>query len=184
MSSFDRDATWANPDGLKVGFGTRSVQTNTLVVSGASGAKKSGYMVIDYSGLEDTDSVTAAGISEQSYVIPRGSLITDANFVVHTAFAGATATLDIGTYDSDLSSIAADDADGIDVDIAVTAIDAVGDTIQCDGALVNAAVLCGATSNSDVVVVAAYQTAAFTAGRGVLYLEWQEPGSGNRTLAV
>lgn len=181
----NRGGSWTNSDGLLVGFGTREIEKGYLTVTSQKGNRYTGQMVISYSGLEDTDSVTTAspGLSPHAVTIPRGSLITDARLVTVTAFdsAGDAGTLDIGTY-----SVAAvvDVADGIDVDIAQGAIDAVGESVACNGALVGGTVPVGATSNSDVVVVAAYQTAAFTAGEAVLYLEWVQPVESNSSLAA
>ena len=178
-----RDAYWTNSDGLVVGFGTREVAGNTAsVVSSADGMLEVVLPIIG-TQLEDTDSVTAASVTGQGAVIPRGALLERAVLQVHEAFtSGGSATLDLGTYDADNSSITVDDADGIDVDIALTAIDAIGDTIVCDGALIGGQV--GATSNSDVTLVAAYQTAAFTAGKATLVCRFQLPRDFGRTLAV
>lgn len=177
-----RDAYWTNSDGLVVGFGTREVAGNQAsIVSSADGMLEVVLPIIG-TQLEDTDSVTAASITGQGAVIPRGALLERAVLQVHEAFVGATATLDLGTYDADNSAITVDVADGIDVDIAVTALDAIGDTIVCDGALIGAQV--GATSNSDVTLVAAYQTAAFTAGKATLVCRFQLPRDFGRTIAV
>jgi hypothetical protein len=110
-------------------------------------------------------------------------LIHRATLQVVTAFdsAGDAGTLDIGTYSA---AAVVDDADGIDVDIAQSAIDAVGEVVACNGALVAGIITVGATSDSDVYVVPAYQTAAFTAGRAVLTIEYSTPSSGNYSLAV
>ena len=179
-----RDAYWTNEDGLVVGFGTREVAGNhAAVVSSADGMLEVVLPIIG-TQLEDTDSVTAASITGQGAVIPRGALLERAVLHVHEAFdsAGDAGTLDLGTYDADNSAITVDDADGIDVDILQSAIDAVGDVVVCNGALVGAVV--GATSNSDVTLVAAYQTAAFTAGKATLVCRFQLPRDFNRSLAV
>lgn len=178
-----RDAYWTNSDGLVVGFGTRKVSGNQAAVVNSADGMLEVVLPIIGTQLEDTDSVTAASVTGQGASIPRGAILERATLHVHEAFtSGGAATLDLGCYDADNSAITADDADGIDVDIALTAIDAVGDFIVCDGALVGAAV--GATSNSDVTLVAAYQTAAFTAGKATLVCRFQLPRDFGRTLAV
>ena len=174
-----RNEFWANQDGLNVGFGVRTGADGYLVDAGSAGLEKSGVMRIVLADLEDTDSVTAAspGFGRGNAIyLPRGSLIVDANLVTTVVVTG-TGTLDIGTYDRDTSSISADVADGIDVDIVKTAFDALGETVQCDGTLVNALIQVGATSDSDVAVIAAFQTSAFTAGEAELHLKWIEPQS-------
>jgi len=174
-----RNEYWANQDGLNVGFGVRTGADGYLVDANSAGIVKSGVMRIVLADLEDTDSVTAVspGFGRGNAIhLTRGSLIIDANLVTTVVTAG-TGTLDIGTYDFDSSSITVDDADGIDVDIAAADFNALGEVVQCNGALVNALIQVGATSNSDVVVIAAFQTSAFTAGEAELHLKWIEPQS-------
>lgn len=174
-----RNSNWANQDGLNVGFGVRTGADGYLVDANSAGLEKSGVMRIVLADLEDTDSVTAAspgfGFGHAIY-IPRGSLIVDANLITTVATTGS-GTLDIGTYDRDSSSISADVADGIDVDIVAADFNALGETVQCDGTLVNALIQVGATSDSDVVIIAAFQSSAFTAGECELHLKWIEPQS-------
>ena len=186
-----RDATWANSDGLTVGFGPHTVDLGMLVETGAAGNRHFGQMKLSYLGMEDTDAITTANPAFGGVVLPRGSVIVSAIIqgVVAWDSAGDAFTLDIGTYDADNSSSATvDDANGIDADIAQAAL-AVGTMVRCDGASVvhgddTAAVAVGTTSNSDVVVVAGYEAAAPTAGEAVLYLEWITPLQGDATLAV
>ena len=155
-----RDTIWSNSDGLSVGFGTRDV------------THSASYMLVDDGPFQklyfrfrgqDVPATVAATDEQLMYApfIPNGATIVSATLTVIEAFAGATATLNIGLYDS---AGAAVDADGIDATIAVTAIDAIGDTVTCDGAVVKTVV---ATSGG-VRVACDYDTAAFTAGDGIL----------------
>jgi hypothetical protein len=100
--------------------------------------------------------------------IPSGSYITRASLIVSDAFAGATAALNIGLQTAAGAAIA---AQGIDAAIAVTAIDADGDVVACDGAYVNGVVTVGA---ADAYVSLDYDTAAFTAGAAKLVIEYIE----------
>lgn len=174
-------------DGLVVGYGTHTVDNNILRVIEGGTVKTYVIEVTDATDIEDTDSITTASLPSQSVTIPRGSYIKSANFEVLTVFTSSNAAvLDIGTYEAggDGSSTGDDDADGIDADIAITAIDAVGDVVACNGALVAGVVSCGAVSNSDVVVVFGWDAYAFTAGAGILTLEVVVPsGSAGRTVA-
>lgn len=68
-----------------------------------------------------------------------------------------------------------DDADGIDAAVALTAIDAIGEIVQCDGAVVNGTIAVGATANGDCYIAPSYNTAVFTAGKGLLTIEYIEP---------
>lgn len=92
--------------------------------------------------------------------IPANSWIKEAQLRVHTAFAGGT-SYDIGLTEPDGTAI---DADGIDAAVALTAIDAAGETVSCDGALVGNTAGIGAAAGQ--IVVAA--TGTFTAGKATL----------------
>jgi len=183
-----RNATWTNDDGLVVGFGTR---TNDNEVSAVVGGKSNTVVirqVIDLADLEDTDSITIASFSPNAHVIPRGSFVKRATIqATVTPTTGSTSLLDIGFYDADTSSITVDDADGIDADVTLAAM-TIGDMVDCNGALVGATykstvLAVGATSDSDVVVIAGFETAAFTAGQIILTVEYIPPTVVGRTIA-
>ena len=183
-----RNATWTNKDGLIVGFGTHSEDNDVLAVVEGGTVKTYTIELSDATALEDTDAITVASMPPQNVHIPRGSYIQKASFVVTTIFTSeGSATLDIGTYKAggDGSSSGDDVAAGIDADIALTALDAIGDAVACDGSLVGGVLPCGQICDDDVVVVFGFEAAAFTAGAGVLTLEVLVPhGSQGRTLAA
>lgn len=169
-----RDATWDNKDGLVVGFGTR-----TPVYSGSysvASDRRDGIstLVYRFRGEDLADDVSTSGDALiHAPVIPNGSIIKSATLYVTEAFAGATAVLDIGVY-SGLDESTVDD-DGIDAAVAVTSIDAIGDTITCDGADVGTVV----ATTGGVKIAASYDTAAFTAGEAILTVEFvPAPSSG------
>lgn len=100
-------------------------------------------------------------------VIPANSLIINADLIMTTAAtSGGSATLTIGTY---LANGTAVDADGIDATIALTAMDAIGEVVQCDGAQVNGTVTVGTAA---CYIGLIYATAAFTAGAGKLVIQY------------
>ena len=184
-----RANTWANSDGLVVGFGLRTDDSHVAAVTGESGTLRTYVIELpDATALEDTDAITVASLPPQSATIPRGSYIKKATLQVKTAFTSAgAATLDIGTYaaNGDGSSSGDDDADGIDADIALTVIDAIGDVVVCNGASVAGVVPVGIVANTDVAVVFGFEAAVFTAGAATLTLEVLVPsGTMGRTLAV
>lgn len=112
----------------------------------------------------------ASNIDPLDPVIPANSLIINADLVMTTAAtSGGSATLTIGTYNSAGTAI---DADGIDATIALTAMDAIGEVVQCDGAQVNGTVTIG-TAAAYVGLI--YATAAFTAGAGKLIIQYITP---------
>jgi hypothetical protein len=169
-----RNNTWTNADGLVVGFGTHTADNAVPAVVSEAGPFKVVQAMVLGTAIEASASLTAASLPPQAIRIKRGSLIKRATFETVVAFTGSSSTLNIGTYKADTIATV-DDADGIDATIALTAMDAVGETVICDGALVNGVVPVGATSDSDVQIVFGYGTAAFTAGKGILTVEYQEP---------
>lgn len=109
----------------------------------------------------------ASNIDPLDPVIPAGSVIVNADLVMKTAAtSGGSATLTLGLYNAAGTAI---DADGIDAAIALTAIDAVGDVVQCDGALVNGVLTTGSAA---AYVGAIYGTAVFTAGAAKLVIQY------------
>jgi len=162
-------STWTNEDGLEVRFGlSRSESINEGVTSGP--ATKTLIHKFDYTDIANTD--TAAPAADAPF-IPADSIITRAYLYVTTAFAGSSAALDIGLKIADGTNT--NDA-GIDAAVAVTALDAVGDTILCDGALVVEPTgdLTGVRFTADQYIMTTWDTAAFTAGAATLVVEYLE----------
>jgi hypothetical protein len=161
-----RQNTWTNSDGLVVGFGTHSVDNGVPAEDAGNGTFKSIKLE-----LIGTQIPLTPVVAPQSALIKRGSLIKRATLVVSEAFVGATAVINVGTYSP---AGVVDDADGIDP-IAIAEIGTIGAVVNCDGALVGTELTVGATSNSDVTIAFDYDTAALTAGRGILTIEYVEP---------
>ena len=156
--------TWLNDDGLFVKFGTDEAAVTRGGEDATNGDTHVVHIDFDYSDLAATGTEK---IMADNVTIPNGAFIKAATLRVSTAFAGATATLSIGLIDQDRST--AIDADGIDATIAVTAIDAVGDEVNCDGALV------GTTLTNTGLITMTEGTAAFTAGVAKLTVEYYMP---------
>lgn len=106
------------------------------------------------------DDLPTNGEDQAILRVPANSRIKEATFTVITAFAGGT-SYNFGLNQPDGTVI---DADGIDAAVATAAIDAVGETVACDGALV--ANTAGIGANDGQLVVAA--TGTYTAGKGRL----------------
>lgn len=111
------------------------------------------------------DDLPTEGLDQLIQRIPANARITSATLRVITAFAGGT-SYNIGLYEEDATVI---DADGIDAAIALTAIDAIGETVDCDGALVGNTAGIGTAAGS--VRIAA--TGTFTAGKATLQVEYE-----------
>jgi len=168
-----RGATWTNSDGLVVPFGTHTADNGVPAVTAGAGMLKT--MVMEIVGIDLPDTYAATDTEPQAATIKRGSVIQSATLHVHEAFtSGGAATLDIGTWSKGLATDVVDDADGIDAAIAITAIDGLGDIINCDGALVGLLVPVGRTADGDCVIAPSYNTAAFTAGKATLTVVYIE----------
>jgi hypothetical protein len=170
-----RAATWTNSDGLVVGFGTHSADND--VAGQDSGRGRIKTMTVHLSGADiTTQTATDATIPPQAAQIKRGSRIHSARLTCIAPWT-STGTLNIGTWGrGTLATPAVDDLDGIDATIDVSsALAAAGDTVICDGALVNATVTVGETSNSDCVISFGWATSTMTDGEAELVIEYTEP---------
>lgn len=166
---------WVNNDGLRIRFGTGEAQVGRAGSLASLGAFREVVVDVVAADLKaHDDSTDPTTILDYQTRIPAGAWLESATLVVETAFAGATATLDIGLVQaSDQEAAFTDeDDDGIDSAIAVTAIDAVGDTITCDGALIGTTL---GTDSGGYLVTAEAGTATFTAGTAKLVIKYREP---------
>ena len=158
-------------NGMSVSYGPtkRECAVSSLKTAGA---KKE--LRVTILGTDLTTSTTGfnggvaitAGIRSSDATLPAHSRITSAVLKVKEAFtSGGAATLTIGTCD--MAGVVSD-ADGIDAAIALTSIDAEGDVIVCDGALIGAGV--GDVDENAITVAAG--TAVYTAGEAELVIEY------------
>ena len=137
--------SYTNSDGLLVL--TNGAQGDVNLTGGAEYGVK--YLVINIADATTIGSSAAAPAANDSF-IP----------------AGAYAALNIGLQTAAGVAIA---AQGIDAAIAVTAIDAIGDVVACNGANVGGVVSVG---TAPAYVSLDYDTAAFTAGTAKLVIEY------------
>jgi hypothetical protein len=150
---------WSNSDGLVVGFGRRDVADN--IPGAVAGVGSIRQLVVEIVGANLTDTAEPTDFITGAF-IPADSVILAAYLTVTTAFAGTNAVLDIGTYDAAGSAI---DDDGIDAAIATaTLVD--NYYVACDGGKI------GTQVTVDNYIAATYDTAAFTAGRAKLVIEY------------
>lgn len=156
--------SYTNADGLRV------LTNNDQGALGGEGVTARGSrqtLVVDITGTALGTTFGASNIDLLAPTIPANAIIVNADLVITTPFTSAgAATLTIGTYNAAGTAI---DADGIDATIAITAIDADGDVVQCDGAQVSGLVTVGGAA---AYVGAVYGTAAFTAGAAKLIIEY------------
>jgi hypothetical protein len=160
--------TWMNDDGLYIRYGTTEVDVALGGENTTDGDVR--HLEIDFD-FSDLAAYGTAKIIGEGVRLPVGAWLKSATLLVTTAFAGATGTLTLGTIDTDRSTV--HDADGIDAAIAVTAIDAIGDTIACDGALIGTVL----ANTTPLYITATVGTAQFTAGAAKLTIEYFIPQS-------
>ena len=159
---------WTNSDGLKIRLGLDQAKVAREGVTSTMGEEKEAVFDLDYAALP---TVAENGVflnRVPGVIIPAGSILRSATIIVSTAFdsAGDAGTLTIGLSKPDGTVI---DADGIDAAIAQTAIDAAGEEVACNGALIKTKLA------NDSCVTVEVDTAAFTAGRAKLILKYITP---------
>lgn len=109
----------------------------------------------------------AANIDPNDPQIPANAYIVDAYLIMsEAATSGGAATLTVGTYLANGTAVV---AGGVTSASAITTIDAIGEVLKCAGTQVNGALTVG---TAPVYVGALYGTAAFTAGKGKLVIEY------------
>jgi len=160
----------ANADGLRQRYGLDLQLAAQVGVPCTYGVKKEIVCILEASRM-----VIGGGLigGEANTVIPAGSFIREAVFIVTEAFdSGTTATLDLGLAIAD-GTYTGGDEDGIDAAVAESAIDTAGKAVLCDGAYVNSATA-GVTS-VDLYPSYDVDTAVYTTGKGILIIEYIPP---------
>tara|TARA_R110002020_G_scaffold166823_2_gene354975 strand:+ start:6368 stop:6883 length:516 start_codon:yes stop_codon:yes gene_type:complete len=165
---------YTNADGLNIRFGLEKATAHKEGRFSTSGDTHQ-----HITKIVGTDLASSATLVSTHPVagIPDGAHIVSATLYVTEAFtSGGSGTLTIGLFNDDGDgTFSVNDADGIDATIAKTAIDAIGDHVACDGALVGSGsgVLAG-TGDRPLFVCANYGTAAMTAGKADLIIEYRK----------
>ena len=155
--------SYTNVDGLRV---LTDADQGAVKTQGTSPGAMHQTLVVDVTLTSVGTTFGSANIDLMNPVIPANSLILSATLVMTTAAtSGGAATLDIGTYNAAGTAI---QATGIDAAIALTAIDAIGETVRCDGVHTTVTGLVAA----DAYVGLKWNTAAYTAGVGKLFIEY------------
>jgi len=157
--------SYTNADGLRV---LTNADQGAVKTQGTSATSATQVICIDVTFTSIATTFGATNIDLNNPYIPAGSVILRADLVMTAAAtSGGAATLDIGTYNSAGTAIV---ATGIDAAVALTAIDAIGETVRCDGTHTTTA---GYVA-SDAYIGLKWNTAAYTAGVGKLYVEYRK----------
>jgi hypothetical protein len=153
---------WQNSDGLRVKFGREEA-----TVGKAGEYEFDGPIHWTEVDVVGTDLTSSDAPQDDNTIIPKGARIKSVTLYVETAFtSGGSATLTVGTYKTDYS--AASTAAGFISAQAVAGLTA-GATITGGGSTV------GTTLSENVLVSVKCGTAAFTAGKGKLRIDWYVP---------
>lgn len=153
------DTTKVNDDGLYVKF-HKEIGT----------AGRGGFVAAGDNGLHNvqiritaTDLAATSAIMENHVVIPAGAVIEEIEVISETACtSGGSAALNIGLIRQDRSTTY--DEDGLVAALALTAINAAGEKNVIRVGSTGAGALVGTTLANAGILVADYDTAAFTAG--------------------
>lgn len=157
-----------NDDGVSIRYGNSQGKATNIGSPSASGGTKFVEVDITASELNAHTVADAYFGATPDVVIPAGATIVAATIYVTTAFdSGGSATLDLGFLKADGTEL---DYNGIDVAIAESALDTIGKTVACDGALVGGVLL-----TVDAYPSYGVNTATFTVGQGRLLIEYYVP---------
>lgn len=152
--------TWTNADGLYIKYGEDESKHGLGGKVDETGGIHTLEFVINAS---DFNALTNTILSDAVF-IPSNALIISSNFLVETAFAGATATVDFGLVRKNRTTEI--DFDGLDAAIAVASLTAKA-SINGDGALI------GTRLSQPALVTARNNTADLTAGKGILTITYR-----------
>lgn len=164
---------YTNSDGLNIRFGLEKGAVATSGHVSTMGDESEAHFTITGTSLTSSDALLE---THSLTGLPDGAHIISATLYVTTAFTSAgAATLTIGLFNDDGDgTFSVNDADGIDATVAITVIDAIGDHLACDGALVGSgAIALAGTGDRPLFVSAKYATAAFTAGAADLVIKYR-----------
>ena len=156
--------SYTNNDGLRV---LTNDDQGAVKTQGMAGTSATQVLVVDLTFTSIGPSFGAGNIDLNNPYIPAGSVILRADLVMTAGATGASSTLTIGTYNAAGTAIV---AAGIDSAIALTAIDAIGETVRCDGTHLTTAGYIA----ENAYIGAIYGTAVFTGGVGKLYVEYRK----------
>lgn len=157
--------SYTNADGLRV---LTNDDQGVVKTQGVAATSATQVLIADLTFTGIGSSFGSANIDLNNPYIPAGSVILRADLVMTSAAtSGGSATLTLGTYNAAGTAI---DADGIDATVALTAIDAIGETVRCDGAHLTT----GGYIAENAYIGAIYGTAAYTGGVGKLFVEYRK----------
>lgn len=162
-----------NADGLTIKLG---VSEATVGRSGEY-VTDSGVRVVEFAlNLVDVTSATAgATVIDYNATLPKGARIEQVQVITTAAVTGTNAVLNLGLKRTDLSTELDYDGLGTAAALTQTAMADVGNTLTYVDGTSNAGALVGQVLAYNGVLVADYDTAAFTAGRISVRISYSFP---------
>lgn len=151
---------WLNEDGLYLKYGTEKTTANKAGEYVTTGPLRMIEVLIDLTALTETETVQSDVTFFPKMRIERVDVVTRT-----AATSGGTPALDVGLYRMDRTT--AIDADGLVEALAMTAMDAAGETTSLSAPTTGTSVgnLIGTTTSLPAYITASRTTSdAFTAG--------------------
>ena len=166
--------TWINSDGLVVKLGTTEATVGRAgQYAGLNGNQNVTEVALN---LIDVTSATAgATILDYNTLIPKGALIERVEVETVTTVTGTNAVLNLGLARSDTTTEIDFDGLGTAAALTQTAMNAKGTILTYIKGTSNAGALIGTALANNGILVADYDTAAFTAGRLNIRITWSVP---------
>lgn len=164
-----------NADGLMVKYGTEQSAPSRGGEVGHTLDRVTEVIVV---GTEVPLTATTASATNIALThgieIPNGAQIRKVEVVVETAFtSGGSAVLNVGLVRADRSTEL--DFDGIIAALPVASMNAAGETTSLINGATYAGALVGTILTNKGIVTLDYDTAAFTAGKGIVRIYWSLP---------
>jgi hypothetical protein len=159
---------WLNADSLYLKRGVEKTVANKAGEYRFDGPLHCEEVVINLTAV-GTNSTILSDVT----AIPAGVRIEEVEVVVTTAATGATAVLNVGLIRTDRTTVY--DADGFIAALALTAIDAAGEKTVLRVGSTGAGAFIGTTLANTGLLVADWDTAAFTAGQIVVRIYYYKP---------
>lgn len=160
---------WSNADGLYLQWGTEKTVPNVAGEYKTYGRLREVEVKIDLTAV----GVNSTILSDTTF-FPKGARIEEVEIFTQTAAtSGGAAALNLGLIRTDRTT--AYDADGFVAALALTAIDAAGEKTVLRVGSTGAGAFIGTTLANVGLLVADYDTAAYTAGVLIVRIRYYVP---------
>lgn len=154
---------WYNADGLYIKFGVEEATPGKVANYRTAGPQQMLEIYLDETTLKGLSATAGATVLDYNAVLPKNARIEKVEVIAQkAATSSGAAALNIGLIRTDLSTEL--DYNGLVAALALTAIDAAGETTSLVVGSSGAGALIGTTLANNGYLVADYDTAAYTAG--------------------